>query len=1528
MRITSVSSTYCFVTVKGRPAQVVRVVVAGAPPDADAEVSVAGPGAEGREPWRGRFDAALAGRPGGPAWVPSSGPGLAEAGRFSPRPPQPEGMVVEVPVLFGAARANQLAPVRARLEVGGEVTEAEAEVEVREPGWRMLMVSHFHYDPVWWNTQAGYTSGWDELAWAQDVREPFQHTGLALVEAHLQRARLDPGYKFVLAEVDYLKPFWDLYPDRREEVSELLRAGRLEVVGGTYNEPNTNLTGAETAVRAAVYGLGFQRDIMGASPQSAWQLDVFAHDPQFPGIMAECGLVSAALARGPFHQWGPRRHAGSNSWMQFPSEFEWVAPNGSSLLTCYMPNHYSAGWELEKATTLEEAMWRAYELFCDLAEVAATHVTLLPVGTDCTPPSRFVTDVARAWAARYDWPQFTSGLPKEFFAAVREELRRTGRHPSPQTRDMGPVYTGKDVSFIDTKQAQRLAESRLAEAEAMAAAAGLLGAPVPYRALDKAWRQLVFGAHHDGVTGSESDQVYLDLLAGWRESFELAYRVEQQARHRLVAAVDTSGEGEAVVVTNTLGQERSELVRLEGVAAGEEESLELADERGTSLPTLAEQSGTVPGALDLQFLAPAVPGVGVRTFRLRRRPQVTVGGAGWVEVPGLTIANEQLQVTASPALGGGLVSVTDVAHGFELVPRGEVANELVVYPEHPNHPEFGEGPWHLLPAGLPVRSRSGAATVRHERCALGERLVADGRVELGADGEADSHGGGFSYRQTVTLWRGARRLELRTELHGWAERDRLVRLRFPTTLAGATPLCAVGDAVVARSFGLIDADSAQFPWTLDHPAAEWFGLSTTLVLEASDGGPAYHRQSLGVAEVVTPAGGGPGGAVRDLVLALVHRGVTATTSEAPANRYGGLLGDSNLPDFRIAIGTPTENPFVAQVLEHAGQPYRGSLDRQLANHGRARLLVPAEHPLAEVWQPGADLRGPRDLPVLVVAGTTAAATEAAVVELATAVATGRVTVDQPATLVPQPAQVPGWTAALMNRGTPGFAVEVGGALNVSLLRACTGWPSGVWVDPPRRSAPDGSAFGLEHWSHVYDHALVLARGDWREAGLVAEAQAYNRPMVATLAAPHPGLLPPRARLFGLSAVPARGGGGSAAVVLAALKPAGNALASGDRPAGDDGPVELTLRCYEPHGQAVEVEVESWAAVRQASRSGLLEDAGEALPVKRLLAPFGAQARVKLGLRPGEIATVRLSLEGLPGPRGLPAGDGEGAGGPEVEVAQPVFSRYWLHNKGAAPMGNRSLAVHVLTTAMVVRAGDSGEFVAQVASGSARTVQSGRLELVGPDGWELRPPSHIFALAPGAYVQVPVRFRVPLATRPGRRFLALRASDDSGQVQEDVLTVDVLPPLAAAVPPAGGGLLDGGPLGAPTPFGHPQGQLPAELEASLTAGSLVVPAGTTASLGLLLANRTAGELRGEAQLVSPVETWPLTGPWDQGFALPPKGSCQLEVVVRAPARGWLSSWALFKVMYFGRMWYSPAVALHLGTAPAGLQLAASGGSRHA
>ena len=171
------------------------------------------------------------------------------------------------------------------------------------------MVSHFHYDPVWWNTQGQFTEARlalpDEDGKLPDVRSAFE-----LVGAHLDKARRDPDYTFVLAEIDYLKPYFDAFPQDREDLRRLMAEGRVEIVGGNYNEPNTNLISAEAIIRNAVYGIGFQRDVFGGDPRSAWMLDVFGHDPGYPGLMAAAGLTSSAWARGPFHQWGPVRRRG------------------------------------------------------------------------------------------------------------------------------------------------------------------------------------------------------------------------------------------------------------------------------------------------------------------------------------------------------------------------------------------------------------------------------------------------------------------------------------------------------------------------------------------------------------------------------------------------------------------------------------------------------------------------------------------------------------------------------------------------------------------------------------------------------------------------------------------------------------------------------------------------------------------------------------------------------------------------------------------------------------------------------------------------------------------------------------------------------------------------------------------------------------------------------------------------------------------------------------------------------------------
>ena len=1479
MRITGIDSTDLFTGSAGRPLQIIRVTITPGPGDLPS----------------------TAVRIGG-AGIDLSGPvrveGLAEG----------QSRTVEVGVrVADHHRPGSSVPVTVIADSGETRVEHTAAITVAEPGWTMWMVSHFHYDPVWWSTQGQFTEARLVLP-DEDGTMPDTRTAFDLVRLHLEKARRDADYKFVLAEVDYLKPHFDAFPQDRALVRELLAAGRLELVGGTYNEPNTNLTGAEVTIRNAVYGLGFQRGVLGGDVSSAWMLDSFGHDPGFPGLMAAAGLTSSSWARGPFHQWGPAQ----NERMQFPAEFEWLSPDGTGVLTAYMANHYGAGWSLHTAPDVAAAEQKALEEFRSLAAVAATRNVMLPVGADHVIPARWVTDIHRSWNEKYVWPRFVTAIPRDFFDAVRQEAGNppagaARRGITPQTRDMNPLYTGKDVSYIDTKQAHRAGETAVSEAERLATLAWLSGAPYPAESLDKAWRLLAYGAHHDAITGTESDQVYLDLLAGWREAWE---RGDSARREAVTALAGTGLPGPArersVTVFNGLPRERDGMATVT-VTLPEPGTpwLAVIDEDVATVPAGAG-AAEVPALADgvrrhedgslaevtLTFRAARLPALGFRRYPLRAVP-APAAGFSWDDLPGsTTIENGAFAVTADPARGGTL-SVTDKRSGRRFL--GGPGNELVLQEEYDKHPRWGEGAWHLSPTGRgSVGSATATAAVRAQRCPAGSRLVA--RFSLGD----------LRVTQETLLWDGATRVEFRTHVDGSIGKDRLLRVRFPADLPGALPVYQTATAVIGRPFGAPEADTATHWWTLDNPAHHWFGLgSVARVALVAPGRPDVPLQAIGVAEVITPSArqDAPFGPVRSLMVSLAGLGITATCSAGDGPRYGAVDVDSNLPDFRIALGGPDVNPFTAAVLAACDQGVADRLTKMLAEEGTARLWVPASRSRAEQFTPDADLRGPRDLPVLIVAGADLAAAVSQV--RADLLAGGLVATVELAQDAPWPADLLSeGVVALFNRGTPGGVVAPDGTLWMSLMRANSSWPSGVWIDGDRRTVPDGSSFAWQHWSHTFEYALAFAdSGDWRLAGFNAAAEDYNHAVIAVAAPPE--ATSPATAASGVPLVTV----GPPNVSLLALKPLGNPLAFGlpavPAPAG-----EITIRLRETDGKRTVARIELAGGIASAQEVGLLEDTdGTALQIARgaahiELPPFGTAT---ISLRPTAVAAA---AEPLPrAPHLLETAT--------PESVQPVHSRYWLHGKGPAPAGNMPVAVHFTPTRATLRetalegfeppaASDSGLLRLSVAAGPgggagevALSVPSGLVAEVegAPAASEATLP---YRLSAGEYAAWNVIVRALPDTPDGRYFVAARIRDELGQVFEDTALVTIGQP------------------GAPDPDRDPMEAfflmpteataLAGEADLEVLTTSLSLAPGESGLLEVRVSNHLASELWGEAQVLSPYGSWHAVPGWLSTVRASAGGTANLAFPVTIPATaapGW-EAWLLVKLMYFGRVRYSEAI----------------------
>ena len=111
--------------------------------------------------------------------------------------------------------------------------------------------------------------------------------------------------------------------------------------------------------------------------------------------------------------------------------------------------------------------------------------------------------------------------------------------------------------------------------------------------------------------------------------------------------------------------------------------------------------------------------------------------------------------------------------------------------------------------------------------------------------------------------------------------------------------------------------------------------------------------------------------------------------------------------------------------------------------------------------------------------------------------------------------------------------------------------------------------------------------------------------------------------------------------------------------------------------------------------------------------------------------------------------------------------------------------------------------------------------------------------------------------------------------------------------------------------EPADRLGGELEAELSATELVIEPGQPAELRVRLRNSVAGEIRGEAQIISPHETWPLITPWTQGFSVAAGAETTVAFSIVAPLgfRGG-DYWALVKLMYFGRLLYTESVRIEI------------------
>jgi hypothetical protein len=958
------------------------------------------------------------------------------------------------------------------------------------------------------------------------------------------------------------------------------------------------------------------------------------------------------------------------------------------------------------------------------ATMEQTHAMGLSVTTgdiDQTPPTEWHGTLL---------PKYEQATYHDLMSALWRESEERGAHLPVTTRDMSLYHAATAMSRIDLKIANRLGENLLIEAEMFATIANLLGAKYPEKALDKAWRQVLCGQHHDSITGTHNEISYIDLMNSYREILELGTDVLNRSLDYVGSAIQMDGAGRPLVVFNPLAWERTDVVRAT-VHPGGAQGFAIEDHKGRNVPfeiqdIKRDKRGGIESA-EVTFLAEKLPSLGYRAYRVGPSGKANGRARGMAlperrQTSGTVIENEFYRIEVDPRRGGGIVSLFDKQAKREVINResGHVGNEIAALEEYRDRLETQHEFW---TTGLKAFSHDYPAQVEVEQGPVTSTLRA--RYQLG-----DICG----VIQEITLAKGVKRIDFQTTLVNYEREDDLFCVTFPTTLQGASPVFDERFGAVVRndSKGYLDFRTQQMVMFSDcavYAANKWMEYGSSGILEVG-----RNRYSLGMIGLITPNDKGDIAAAEGMMKTLVKKGITCTPWYDEGGPYWGsyqhhMDEDLLYTRFRVALGSRGRNKYTKNLLKAQPDAVRQAFEKRLKKNGYAYLLVKDGDFTDTSWPA---------LPVLIVEGRTreglAQALEMALAGFADT-ATIRLPAEVDATGVKH--AVDDYGVALLNNGTYANSVEKGGTLCMMLTHTCL-WYGGTNNFPQGYLVP-------EKKHSVFRYALYPHAGDWRKAGTHRAGYAYNYPPLAREVKPSAKAFLPAEQAF-LEVGPKN-------VIATAMKPFGNPIAAFEKHGVCDAARGIMLRFYESEGSEAEATIRFATGMRSAWRANMIEEREGDLDVRG--------KTLKLAVPAFSIETVGFE------PNGFGRKLGRKTLGVEAEPVQPVWVRSWEHDTESMPMGYMPV---VGSISRQVEESDNGRTLrikVNVVNDYTDAAASGEARLVVPRGWKAEPGTVPFEIAPLGHHTAEVVVTRPAADAAGQ--VKLRYDWD-GQTFQDVLEV--------------------------------------------------------------------------------------------------------------------------------------------------------------
>ncbi|MCA1595063.1 MAG: glycosyl hydrolase-related protein [Chloroflexi bacterium] len=305
------------------------------------------------------------------------------------------------------------------------------------------------------------------------------------------------------------------------------------------------LVGGESIIRSLLVGQRIAADF-GACMPVGYLADQFGNISQMPQIFRGFGIDNCIFGRGL--QLTPDRSI----------EFDWESPDGSSV-TCSL-----MAWWYNNAQRVPDEPAAAAAYFSQLADLMGPRSRcghlLLMNGVDHLDVQENVGAILSSLAGLLDGIEVRHSTLTEYVRSIQASTPTLWVHRGEMREDRGgSVLAGVLSTRLYLKQANSESETALERiAEPMAAFSFLHGHHYDRDLFSYAWKRLMWNHPHDSICGCSVDQVHREMMPRFSEVTQVAEELASRAAHSLADLVDA--EGPALVVFNTLGFERTDLV--------------------------------------------------------------------------------------------------------------------------------------------------------------------------------------------------------------------------------------------------------------------------------------------------------------------------------------------------------------------------------------------------------------------------------------------------------------------------------------------------------------------------------------------------------------------------------------------------------------------------------------------------------------------------------------------------------------------------------------------------------------------------------------------------------------------------------------------------------------------------------------------------------------------------------------------------------------------------------------------------------